>query len=279
MNNFELIDDYLTNRLDEQARKAFEHQMNSDPALKADVELQSQIISGLQKARAAELKAMLNKVPIGAAPVVEFSVLKIAAGVVGAALVASALYLYLQKEPIKMPDISTSLEDSIKQQEKEKPQQEEITTTPEEKKEEKAEEKKGAESSKQENDKKAETQGATKPALDVVDPSEDLSESEGVTKTEDSKPAFTRSDLTVDVDSSNKKYASHYKFAKGKLILFGSFDKSLFEVLEINGDKRTVFLFHKNSYYLLDESKEAISPLEAIDDKVLLKKLNEYRNK
>jgi hypothetical protein len=38
MSNFELIDDYLTNRLNEQEKEAFEKQLESDPALKADVD-------------------------------------------------------------------------------------------------------------------------------------------------------------------------------------------------------------------------------------------------
>lgn len=77
MSNSELIDDYLTNRLSEQDRKSFEQQMDSNPALKADVELQKEIINGLKAARAAELKAMLNKVPISS-PGINLSPLRIA---------------------------------------------------------------------------------------------------------------------------------------------------------------------------------------------------------
>ena len=62
MSNFELIDDYLTNRLTESERVAFEQQVASDPSLKADVELQKNILQGIKNARAAELKAMLNNI-------------------------------------------------------------------------------------------------------------------------------------------------------------------------------------------------------------------------
>ena len=64
MSNTELIDDYLTNKLSDTQREVFEQQLASDPTLKADVEFQRQIIDGLQKARAAELKSMLRNIPI-----------------------------------------------------------------------------------------------------------------------------------------------------------------------------------------------------------------------
>ena len=67
MSQFDLIEDYLTNRLDENARATFETQMNADPELRAEVGLQKGIIEGVKSARAAELKAMLNNVPVGGA--------------------------------------------------------------------------------------------------------------------------------------------------------------------------------------------------------------------
>src|SRR5436190_6290743 len=95
MSNFELIDDYLTGRLNEQGKEAFEKQLESDPALKADVGLQQQILEGVKKARATELKSMLNKVPVNTGYTVEFTVAKLAAGIIGAGVVGAALYFAL----------------------------------------------------------------------------------------------------------------------------------------------------------------------------------------
>src|SRR5258706_14798338 len=64
MSNFELIDDYLTNRLGEQERVSFEQELGSDPALKADVDLQKHIVAGAKKGRAGGLQAMRNNVPV-----------------------------------------------------------------------------------------------------------------------------------------------------------------------------------------------------------------------
>jgi hypothetical protein len=44
-----------------------------------------------------------------------------------------------------------------------------------------------------------------------------------------------------------------------------------------SGNKRTVFLYYKDSYYLLNEENETIKPLAPINDPSLLKKLKDYR--
>jgi len=279
MSNVELIDDYLTNRLSQQDRNAFEAQMKSDPTLKADVEIQSQIVDGLKKARATELKAMLNKVPVGGPT--SISPLQIAAGVVGTALLVSSIYFYFK--PDTTPEVSnliTTLEDSSKQNEP----IEEIQEIQEEKKDTPANEEKVEEITEQKSvapvEPKAAAKSVTKPDLDVMDPSSELTETTATRgSVESSKPARASSKMEVEVDSSNKKYAFHYQFVSNKMILFGSFDKGLYEILEINGNINSTFLFYKENYYLLDDSKNEITPLEVIRDKTLLQKLKEYRKK
>lgn len=281
MSNFELIDNYLTNRLSEPERAAFEQQLKSDPALKADVEFQATIVEGLKKARAAELKAMLNKVPVNSVPV-QFSALKLASGLVGTAVLVSTIYLYFKED--NQPEIPspTPTEDSIKQQEQTK---EEVKAIEEVTNEDQSTEVNKKTSDKQELSAKAAekitpTKSVTKPKLDVVDPSEDLTESTPTRETiEPPKPGLATPAMEVEVDSASKKYSFHYQFVDGKVILFGPFDKSLYEILEINGGTHATFLFHKENYFTLDESKHEITPLEVIKDKALIKKLKEYRNK
>ncbi len=278
MSNVELIDDYLTNRLSEQDRNAFEAQMKSDPTLKADVEIQSQIVDGLKKARATELKAMLNKVPVGGTT--SMTPLQIAAGVVGTAILVSSVYFYFKPDTSpEIPNVKTTLGNSSEQNEP----IEEITAIEEEKKESPANEDKTEEITKEQKsvppiEPKAAAKSVTKPALDVLDPSSELTESTATRGSgEISKPGRASSKMEVEIDSSNKKYAFHYQFVSNKLILFGSFDKALYEILEINGNINSRFLFYKENYYLLDDSKIEITPLETIRDKTLLQKLKEYR--
>ncbi len=62
-------------------------------------------------------------------------------------------------------------------------------------------------------------------------------------------------------------------------MLYGPFDKSLYEILEIHGDSHAVFLWYKDNYYKLDEQQHNITRLEPITDATLVKKLKEYRGK
>jgi len=134
MSNFELIDDYLTGRLNEQEKEAFEKQLDSDPALKADVGLQYQILEGVKQARITELKSMLNKVPVNTGYTVEFTVARLAAGIIGAGVVGAALYFALT--PGHVPDLSDAAADLSKKSGQIQSKQEEpapVVTAPKEK--------------------------------------------------------------------------------------------------------------------------------------------------
>jgi hypothetical protein len=83
MKYFELIDDYLTNRLGETEKLAFENELQSNLALQKEVAFQKLVIEGVKKARATELKSMLNNVPMGKIVSLEWVyTLKIAASLV-----------------------------------------------------------------------------------------------------------------------------------------------------------------------------------------------------
>jgi len=282
MTNFELIDNYLTNRLTESERTAFEQQIKTDPDLKADVEFQSNIVEGLKKARAAELKAMLNRVPVSSNPFIQ-SPLKITASLVGTAVIVSAIYLYFnQDNQVEQANPTTPVENSIEQREPSKEElnvpKEVITVEQPTQVTTKSDEKRDL--SKKPTDRLTPSKSTTKPPIEVVDPSEDLKESTPTREMiEPSKPGLATPALEVDVDSANKKYSFHYQFVNDRVILFGSFDKSLFEILEIHGNTDSTFLFYKENYFLLDGTRHEITPLEVIKDKMLIKKLKEYRNK
>lgn len=283
MSNFELIDDYLTNRLSEQDKKSFEQHMNSDPALKADVELQKEIIQGLKSARVAELKAMLNKVPV-ASPAFHVSPMRIAAGLIGTAVVAAGLYFYFDKNDSVNPDQQSTLQvESIKPAEKTNP---EITAdngvdeiiNPIDKKD-----KKGVDTeSKNEKNQIETTKEDRKPAIDLLDPTDELTVNQ--TNIVAEKPAVTNSSsisiakIEVAVNSSEKKFKSHYQFTDGNLILYGDFDNDLYEIIEVNTQTaRSLFLYYKSYYYLLDEKKKEVTALKEITDPVLIQKLKAFR--
>lgn len=274
MSQFELVEDYLTNRLDDGGKRAFEQQMETDPLLKAEVNLQKEIIEGVKSARAAELKSMLNNVPIGGAP--SALVGKVVLGTISAGIIGTALYFSLntsttESTPLNQPE--QSIEQPVT------PEQETITETPTETVEQNIAEENNKPTKAPE--KKKTEQKSVAPKIEVMDPTSDLdSNSEsGVAPNAGDKPSVSAHGVEVELDSSNKTYSFHYQFSHDKLVLYGPFDASLYEVIEINGDIHSLFLFYKKSYYRLDENEHNVVPLIMIRDKVLLEKLEKYRNK
>jgi hypothetical protein len=261
MTNFELIDSYLTNRLTASEKVEFDQQMASNTSFKADVELQKTIIEGIKSTRAAELKAMLKNIPIGTPVSVSFSPMKIAAGIIGAGMLIGSIYYYVQPKGLgEGPNLSTSIQDSVQgndsaeNTQKFLPEEEptlENNNAPvvSEHSKEKATVTKKADKN---------TPAVTQPNIQVVDPTDEMSSDDNQSETnpnEISKSFVISSHIQVETNSSNKKYNFHYQFNNGKLQLFGPFDKSIYEILEINGDNHAVFLFYRENYYLLDETQ------------------------
>jgi len=284
MSNFEHIDDYLTNRLNPQAKADFEKQLASDSALQADVEFQKLTIDAIKHARMVELKTMLNNVPVGGEFSTGLTAAKIAGGVATVALIGTIAYFSLQHTTEPTPaaknneKVTTPVNphatspDSISNSTSDigplKPVQQETTPVASEK-----------------TVIKKQEQSVTafkEPKIDVMDLSDEVTSDKkksDVTTDENRKPEVTASRIEVSTDASNKKYPFHYQFNNGRLLLYGSFDKGLYEILEINGNSHNVFLFYQENYYLLEEKENTTSPLVAVKDPVLLKKLREYRTR
>jgi hypothetical protein len=281
MSNLELIDDYLTNRLNELERKSFEQQMSSDPTLKADVELQKEIIQGLKQARAAELKAMLNKVPV-ATPTFYLSPLRIAAGLIGTAVLATGLYLYYDRNGnFNTTQISSSLVDSIRQTEDQNSDLKVDSTQKELSRVESIDKKENNRELKKQNKPVTTNTKENKPAIDLLDPTEELTGENEISpeKNSNAKSTISVAKIEVNVNSSEKKFKSHYQFVNGKLILYGNFDSGLYEIIEVNAqESRSLFLYYKTAYYLLDEAKTEITILKAISDPVLIQKIKTFRS-
>jgi hypothetical protein len=270
-----LIEDYLTNRLDDGASKAFEQQMQGDLQLQAEVNMQRTIIEGVKSARAAELKAMLNNVPISGATSSALTG-KIAIATISTAIIGTALYFGLRTNPAEQPPVEQpAIEESISQQNIEP---EAIETVPEVTEEVAKEE---TNKPKKTATPKSSSPKAVSPNIDVVDLTKDMEDSKEETSVPklSEKPEVTTSNLEVETDNTNKSYSFHYQFKDGKLLLYGPFDASLYEIIEINGGSHHVFLYYKNSYYNLNELEQQVTPLIMIRDFELLAKLEQFRNK
>jgi hypothetical protein len=296
----ELLDDYIANKLTGGDKDAFEQRLNSDASLQNEFKLQNNLIEGIKKARLAELKSMLNNTAVPPVQGGQAALLgKVASWLVVTGILSAGIYFYFNKEDDKQ-DITERTENPAVSQPAEETTQvivpgneplateQKIETKELNKETEKAI--KANETIKRKDVIKpnsaasvsTETKAINREKPDVFDPS---SEAEGnsepqndAVKISATQPKLIASSIEVTTDNTNKKYNFHYQFENGKLFLFGSFEENLYEIMEFfNDNKRTVFLYYKDSFYLLNEANEKIRPLASINDPVLQQKLKEYR--
>lgn len=296
--DFELLDDYLANKLDARDKSAFEQKLESDPDLKKEMEFQQQLVKSIRNERASALKAMLNNVTVPAASGTGSSVTtKISVTLVIATVAGLGIYLLLNNNESgtltrtsqEQPVTQQPAEDTpVTTQPQETPSDITAADIREESHKEDAQSDKKKEPAintiRKKNDR-TDSQAAQQPKLDVFDPSgelkeQDVEENSPVTDAEDAQETIASSSIVIETDNTNKKYNFHYQFKEGRLLLYGSFDKNLIEILEFFTDnKHTIFLFFNSNYYLLDEQQAKPALLKPITDPVLLKKLKEYRSK
>ncbi len=278
----EIIEKYLTNKLSQAEISEFNQLLDADIKLKEQTSFQSSIVEGIREARKLELKSMLNKVSIEP-PYNRFGAAKIAASVLLlSASIALFYWLNNKKETIKVaPIINPTIVE--RQPEATKNQSSESVIEKQNSKEGNSSSStsiKSIPSAPVESKTTPVAENARKP-IKLVDPSNETDAETNSSSSENPsnyrKGSSSNNTVLVETESFSKKYKFHYKFHKGKLVLYGSFDKSLYEILEINGEKRSVFLYYKGLYYLLDENQTTVKLLEPIQDKVLVEKLASYR--
>ena len=295
--DLELLDDYLSGKLEGTEKADFEARLEADASLRNEMAIQRELISGLKSARIAELKSMLNQAVIppssGSSAVAKLTAWIVAAAVVG----IGSWYLLQQGDDTTVTDPAVVTEDAGDQVE----EQSGITDTdaaPE------AETSPSESAADTEAAPPAETPGdrergdqtvqdnraeiprqsspVIQPDVTPYDPTKELEAGNGRPEPIDElgESLSSGSSIAVEVVDTGKKNDFHYQFKDGKLYLLGSFEKDLYEIMEFfNDNKRTVFLYYNSGFYLLDESKAEPTPLSAITDTELLQKLRNYREK
>jgi hypothetical protein len=292
--DFELLDDYVANRLSGADKSAFEQRLEADPDLQRELNLQQKVVESIRQARIAELKNLLNNVPVPAPVGGEISAgTSAVVAVVITALVGIGIYLVLnQPEKASTPNQTSTqniAQDSVNPEDV--PQQADLNSTqapavnqPEVTEQATAEktEKKTTPTvlPKQESKVPKQKDSISKSPIDVFDPTEDTV-AKAKTEVEDDAPAkssSTKSSLSIKTDAKNKKYKFHYQFKNGELYLYGPFDKNLIEIMEFIGEnKQAIFMYHESKFYYLNDKTEKIKPLTAVNDPALLKKLKASR--
>ncbi|MCK6617438.1 MAG: hypothetical protein L6Q51_07315 [Cyclobacteriaceae bacterium] len=275
-NELRLLDDYLANRLTGQEKIAFEQHLQGSTELQQELKFQQELIQGIRQARVAELKAMLNNVPVPPANVGTASVVKIISAVAVVGVVSTALYYYFDNKNNEQPQVNKKEETIVSPvtpaDSESKSQDQAVVITDESAVNTKPTEKPVVSES---------AAPAVHPKLDVYSPeaeADQLQLQKEHAQLEIISKAFVTSSIEVEAKEASRKYGFHYMFKDNRLVLYGSFNDNLYEILEfIAGDQRTVVLYYNSAYYLLDLDKSVPTPLVPIKDKALLNKLKQYR--
>lgn len=282
-----LIEDYLANRLSDAEKEAFEVRLKTDKSFSEAYSFQQAVIKGIQNARIAELKAMLNQVPVGSSSI-SFTAIKAIVGVSITAVISTISYfvfVHPNREEVKTTAIEEVLvpkaenqteanevvgttEDLSKQNETETPPTHQNTA------ENKIEKRKKAANNEIKEGKVVE------PKIEIFDPlAEDgQATEEPMLEDKPEEDVFTKSNtLKTEVQPKDKRHSFHYQIEGDQLKLYGPFEKELYEVLEFfSNDKRTAFLYYNRTYYSL-AAYSAITELKPVMDPKLIQKLEQYR--
>lgn len=270
--DFELLDDYLSNRMREQDRPAFEQRLQSDPDLLQEYTVQKRVIQGIKDARVTQLKSMLNQIPVPSSSTGNAFASKVFIGaVVAIVIAAAALWFYRNEAAIKeQPSV----------------QSEQKTTTPTE----------------EPANKSAEPQmELEQPSVEDTQPQES-DRNQTSAGTEHSKPSLAKrpdpvsgppasdnssaasaggkaavANVSVNI-KQNSDYSFHYQFDNGKLTLYGPFESGAYEIVAIQYNTgKLMSLYYNEKYYMLTEGIKGIRKLDPVTDPALLNKLHEQR--
>jgi hypothetical protein len=287
--DLELLDQYVGNRMSAHDKAVFEKKLAADKELHTEYRLQQKIVEGVRKARATELKKMLNDIPVANLPTDGTPLLtQVGIWVIVAGLVGTGAYFYFAED-------GTSTHTPLPPSAVVTPDTKPANTTPAEDSPEPAAQSTDDIAATREQESasrpqvavpKAETpvdevkvQPVTPAPLDVFDPTEEMKNTEGTNAVaEEGETGESTAPSIVVETADDKRYSFHYQFKNDKLYLYGSFEKNLYEIMEFFSDnKRTMFLFYKENYYLLNEDSEKVKALTPISDETLVKKLRDYR--
>ncbi|MFN6944400.1 MAG: hypothetical protein ACK4ND_05595 [Cytophagaceae bacterium] len=294
-NKSELIDDFLTGRLTESDRLAFEKDLTKDPLLKQEVDLQKDIVTSLKELRKSQLKQRLQSLEVPA-PTAGISIFKIAASFLVASMIGAGIYFYLLEDK----ENTTLAESGIIEHVEIEPEsieisgisaQEEVKTTSEANVIKPSEPKNTSPSGHIERKKpqmrKPEEPVNIKENLAFMPAEKDDSDAimdrdrnvslPNASIAQENDLKFKNLDIDINSKTSNK---FHYQYYNNKLFLYGSFDQEPYEILELNtANKKHLYLYFANEFYELKSNQTKITPLVVLKDKKLIADLNLLKDK
>lgn len=306
----EQLDNYHSGRMSESEMADFNKLLESDPALKAESDLQSDIVNGLKEYRKLELKSRMDAINVGPTWI-EFAqqsaLMKSFGGVIIASLIGTGIYIYgerpvengsdqlatVEAQKVESIDFVWSLgeeDESSTSVALDKPQKIVETLESDSREDftqskpsasdaiEQAVAKNNTESSQSEPEVKNEVY---KPTFEAPAAESISDESEFTTTDLDEIPSNSESAVaenTIDVRSEiTKSSIIKYKYYDGKLFLNGAFDKAPYEILEINSASgRRIYVYYLGSYYKVSNA-DKLTELPKVNNPEVISELKLLR--
>lgn len=92
-------------------------------------------------------------------------------------------------------------------------------------------------------------------------------------------PSVVETKTTFEIETkSDTKNQFHYRFKSGKLILFGDFSGSTYEIIELNSTLgKSYYLYYNSNFYPLSVDNTKITELRVLSDKTLIDELKKIK--
>lgn len=287
-NYSEQIEAYLSGEMQGADRLVFEGRVESDPLLKAEFEHQQHIVESLKAQRVAELKTRLNNISVETGVVgtlLQSSVLKPVAYALTGVAVSVGAYLYFSPE--------SRAEFYLQHLDAKSDYILEVATTnstpelnyryehkavniglpaEEEKLEQTVEEELDVVSDKNSIDFKVPMMDAGMQQDEFIGgPVVELESPERIEEV----PTVSRMDKINIQTINSRRFNFHYRMEDNRLFLYGKFNESPYEIIEINSPgAKKLFFYYDGDFYNLNKEAADVTPLSKIENRKLINELD-----
>ena len=298
MNSSDKILAYLENALSQPERVSLENEINKDPNLKMEFELQNDIIQGIQQVRKAELKAMLNNVPVGGGGIgSNLTVTHYISAAFLTILVGMGVFYLLPDDP---ENSLSATSNEVTQNTESKEETVDISDVDK------------ASTMVPKEITKKEVEPVAKPEEGILDKPtteqvENIDIEENTTSLEENltlaKPSVLESfntiindtdkidipehslleksdiesTMVVKIENKFKEFYNHYQFKNNSLILYGDFNDT-YEIIDLHKiGKRAIYLYYEGHYHHLSTEQNTIAKLIVVEDSSIITQLDNLR--
>lgn len=265
-NKLDMIDDYLSGKLNSSDRSSFEESLKNDTSLQDEVSFQKDIINSIKDVRKSELKARLNSLPTptGLTNLQKFGVAAVTLSA-GALLTLGLIQTTensLTTTPIESEVVKETPATTTKKVELITPSQKQDIEVDVVEKQPIVAEKENLETITSNTEETITTPDLPSPSPGM----HNIEDSEGVHHNTNNSPSNDLSNSVKESTSNYKTTVEHsskkfmYKYDGEHLTLIGDFSAKPYTVLETAEDGiKKLYLKYDNKFYGISESKKAVN--------------------